>query len=95
MVLSYLLSVPIHFVLMMLGFVSCPKVLIYICVSRVILFLTICDMYLILAMLLEYVWLLDCYNHDVRYTTFICMSVYESTIDLSPCFMLREHIHSS
>ena len=89
MVLSYLLSVPIHFGLMMLGFVSCPKVLIYICVSRVILFLTICDMYLILIMLLEYVRLLDYYNTNVRYNT--CISL--TTIDLSLCFMLREHIH--
>ena len=89
MVLSYLLSVPIHCVCMMLGFISCPQVLIYICVCYVILFLTICDMYLILIMLLEYVRLLDYYNPNVRYNT--CISL--TTVDLSLCFMLREHIH--
>jgi hypothetical protein len=64
-------------------------VLIYICVCYVILFLTICDMYLILIMLLEYVRLLDYYNPNVRYNT--CISL--TTVDLSLCFMLREHIH--
>ena len=91
MVLSYLLSVPIHCVRMMLGFISCPYGFdIYMCMlCYVILFLTICDMYLILIMLLEYVRLLDYYNPNVRYNT--CISL--TTVDLSLCFMLREHIH--